>query len=101
MSERDDAIEVHNLTVKGLADAVVVHLEAGNFQEALRALEQAVAACESHPSFAKFATSHCKIVEQIVSACAQLASRRNEVEIMRKARDLSDRMHVLDSSELH
>src|SRR6476660_2001606 len=101
MSKRDDLIETHDLTVKGFADQSFVHLQAGNIEEALHALEHGVSACETHPAYAKFAKSHCKVVEMMLAGCAQIASSRDNLEAAARAVALLRRMQVLNSSELH
>src|ERR1700750_1816314 len=101
MPDRDDLLEIHDLTVKAFADRSLLHLQAENLDEALTTLEQGVAACEAHPSFSKFAKSHCKVVEMMLAGCAQIASKKDNRVAAARAVELLRRMQVLGSSELH
>ena len=100
MGERDDLVEIHDITVKRITDEALAHLQAGNIKEALLSLERAVVACESHPSFAQLEQSECQSVQKLISACDSLAVRTGGFGSQR-VRGLLDRMQILKGSPLH
>jgi hypothetical protein len=95
----DDLIEHHNDGIRRLTEIAMTHLRHENIDEAIARLEEAVAACEKHPAFAKLAASPCKSVKEIVDMCARLASRIGPAA--GKAHGLLQRMQVLGRTSIH
>jgi len=99
MSEGSYLHEIHNVTVIGIVEEALAYVRGSKIEEALNAIDRAVIACESHPSYARFASSECKSIDKLIWMCLRLVSDGGPAG--GRAQALLDRMHLLGRSELH
>ena len=97
--EPEGLFDRHDMAVAHAVDEAVAALEAGEIAHALRDIERAVGVSETHPTFAKRASSEFHRLEGLARICVNLLSAAHESNEHAKA--ILKRIRSLKRATIH